>query len=251
MKTDFIICDVDGCLSPEESIPWDLDAFNRLAEITRAASAGKGSIAPMTLCTGRPQPYVEVMMKMLDIQVPAICENGAVIYSLHDNYARFTQQVTQEKIEGIRQVRNHIETVILPEVQDTVLQFGKEAQLSIFSTRPEQFPGIEAALISYINDNDLPELLINASHFYLNISLKGVDKGSALRELMEILGTDAKRLVGIGDTEGDLPLREVVGYFACPANAQESIKQIADYVSPYSLVEGVIDILNQPACSKR
>lgn len=250
MKTDFIICDVDGCLSPEESIPWDLEAFMRLAQITRAATAGMGNIAPMTLCTGRPQPYVEVMMKMLDIQAPAICENGAVIYSLHDNYARFTRQVTQEKIEGIRRVLDYIDTVILPELKDTVLQFGKEAQLSVFSTRPEQFPDIKASLLSYIDENALPELVINASHYYLNISLKGVDKGSALRELMEILDTDADHLVGIGDTEGDLPLREVVGFFACPANAQESIKQIADYVSPYSLVEGVIDILNQPACRR-
>jgi hypothetical protein len=63
----WIISDVDGCLSPEESIPWDLEKLMRLAELTRATSEGQSTLAPMTLCTGRPQPYVEVLMKLLDI----------------------------------------------------------------------------------------------------------------------------------------------------------------------------------------
>ena len=51
---------------------------------------------------------------------------------------------------------------------------------------------------------------------------------------------------GIGDTEGDLPLRENVGFFACPANSQDSVKRVADYVSPYPMLEGVLDILTRP-----
>ena len=100
MAVQWIVADVDGCLTPEESSAWDLGAFQRLALRVREASRGEGVIAPMTLCTGRPQPYVEVLMKLLDVRAPAICENGAVLYRLQDNYAWYAPGVTPEKLGG-------------------------------------------------------------------------------------------------------------------------------------------------------
>ena len=88
MSVKWIITDLDGCVSPEESVPWALEPFVEFARQSRAASAGESDLAPLTLCTGRPQPYAEVLMKILDIRAPAICENGAVLYSLPDNRAR-------------------------------------------------------------------------------------------------------------------------------------------------------------------
>jgi hypothetical protein len=37
-----------------------------------------------------------------------------------------------------------------------------------------------------------------------------------------------------------------VGFFACPANARPAIKDVADYVSPHPLLQGVLDILDRP-----
>ena len=64
--------------------------------------------------------------------------------------------------------------------------------------------------------------------------------------MLDELGVDRHEAAGIGDTEGDLPLREAVGFFACPANARDVVKDVADYVSPYPLLEGVLDILRRP-----
>jgi HAD superfamily hydrolase (TIGR01484 family) len=246
MPIKWIISDVDGCLAPEESAAWNLQLFNEMAQICRAASRGDAPQAPMTLCTGRPQPYVEVLMKLLDVRAPAICENGAVIYTLHDNIARYGPGVTEEKILGLRAVRAFIESTILPAFPDAVVQFGKEAQISVFSQKPSIFPETHALIDQFVQQRGGPELLISDTHFYQNISLAGVDKGAALRVLMEELGVDSSEVAGIGDTEGDLPLREVVGFFACPANSRDSIKKVADYVSPYETLEGVLDILQRP-----
>ena len=51
------------------------------------------------------------------------------------------------------------------------------------------------------------------------------------------------RLVGIGDTMGDIAIRESVGFFACPSNADPELKRVADYVSAKPEVEGVLDVL--------
>ena len=250
MAIEWIISDVDGCLSPEESVTWDLESFWRLAQLSREASAGRSQLAPLTLCTGRPQPYVEVLMKLLDVRAPAICENGAVLYSLHDNWARFCPGVTKEKILGLRAIRSFIETKIMPDFPDAVMQVGKEAQISIFSEKPEIFAAITPRIEACTQSNGGPEITVIESHFYLNVSLAGVNKGAALGALMEELKAGREQLAGIGDTAGDLPLREAVGWFACPANALPEIKAVADYVSPYPLLEGVLDILARPELTR-
>lgn len=246
----WIISDIDGCISPEESVAWDMGKFLELARRIQDANADRSPLAPLTFCTGRPQPYVEVLMKLLNVTAPAICENGAVFYTLHNNTASYAPGVTREKIAGLRAVRRFVEAEILPAFPQTVIQFGKEAQLSIFSQEPEVFAEIKPRIERFVSENGGPELHISPSHFYLNISLMGVDKGEALRVLARQLGAGHDELAGIGDTVGDLPLRETVGFFACPANATDEIKAVADYVSPYPLAEGVLDILKRPEMRK-
>ena len=91
-----------------------------------------------------------------------------------------------------------------------------------------------------------PEVVISATPYYLNMSMAGVNKGNTLRALLEELGTDREHAAGIGDTEGDLPLRDAVGFFACPSNATPDVKKAADYVSPYPDIKGFLDILSRP-----
>lgn len=246
MAIKWIITDIDGCISPEESTPWDMPPFMELVKISRDASAGRSGLPPITLCTGRPQPYVEVLMKLLDIRAPAICESGAVFYTLHDNHARYGPGVTKEKILGLRAVRAFLETDIIPNYPAVLIQFGKEAQLSVYSERPQLFEEIQPRIEAFVKKSGGPRVHISPTHFYLNISLEGVDKGRALRALIDELGVSSAETAGIGDTEGDLPLREVVAFFACPANARQAVKDAADYVSPYPAVEGVLDILTRP-----
>lgn len=245
MSIQWIISDIDGCLSPDESIPWDLDLFYRFSRRVREAQAGRGALPPMTLCTGRPQPYCEVLMKILDVRAPVIAENGAVLYSLHDNVARYGPGVTEEKLLGLRAVRAYLEEAVFPQFPEAVYQFGKESQLSVFSENTAIFEPIKALVEQFLADTGGPELVINASPCYLNLSLAGVDKGSTLRVLLEELGIAREEAAGIGDSVGDLPLRSAVGFFACPANAGPEVKAAADYVSPYATLEGMMDILDQ------
>lgn len=244
MAIKLIISDIDGCISPEESIPWNHEQFHEFTQKVRSANNGENCIAPVTLCTGRPQPYVEVLMKLFDIKHPAICENGAVIYSLSDNRSRFLSPITRDMIHGLRKVREFIEDEVIPDYDDVFLQFGKEAMVSVFSTDPEVFDKIESRVEDFNSDNYGPELGMSASHCYLNIFLAGVDKGEAVRYLLQKLNLNKNEVAGIGDTIGDLVLRDNVGFFACPANAQSEILDVTDYVSDYPDLEGMLDILN-------
>lgn len=245
-----IITDIDGCLSPEDSSAWDAELFASLMNLARKAAARRTTLAPITLCTGRPQPYVEPLAKLLDIRMPIICENGAVVYSLDDNWSRFGPGVTNKKLEGLRAVRRFIEREILPAHPEALYQFGKEAMLSVYSAEPRILPHIQQAIADHIHDRELPPVVMGLTEFYLNISMTGVDKGTTLAWLLDDLGIAKEEAVGIGDTMGDLPIHDEVGWFACPGNAAAALQAEADYVSPYLDLRGLIDILYQPACQQ-
>lgn len=243
MSYALIVSDVDGCLAPEESAAWDFNAFSRLAGLARGGDAGRP--LPLTLCTGRPQPYVEVLMKLLDIRLPAICEGGAVIYSLEDNRSIYGPGVTPERLEELCEIRHFISSDLLVRNRDVAYQFGKEAQISLYAEDPDRIPQLADEVRRYASQFDDDPVEVSATRFYLNISLRGVDKGSAIRTLMRQLGVERDQMAAIGDTAGDLPLRAEAGFFASPANATEEAKRHADYVSPQSDVNGVIDIIER------
>jgi hypothetical protein len=250
MAIKWIITDIDGCLSPEESIAWDLDAFFEFARMSREASEGRGPLPPFTLCTGRPQPYVEPLIKILDIRAPAICENGAVFYTLSDNRSRFGPGVTEEKIIGLRAIRAYIDSELLPKYPELVYQFGKEAHLSVYCENPKLLERITPLLREFAQKYGGPQPYILPTHYYLNISMEGVNKGRALEKLLQDLGVNKAEVAGIGDTEGDMPLRDAVGFFACPSNSKPALKEAADYVSPYPDIRGLLDILDRPEMRK-
>ncbi len=246
MSVHLIISDIDGCISPEESCAWDGALFGRFAELSRAASSGAVALAPLTLCTGRPQPYVEALMKILDIRYPAICEAGAVLYSLHDNCSRYSSAITQTMIQGLHRLRAHIISDILPDMPGLVYQFGKEAQLSLYSAQPECFSEATRRIEAHAATIPGLDIVITPTHYYMNIDLRGVTKGGAICGLQDELGLSKAECAGIGDTAGDLSIREAVGFFACPANAVDAVKRVADYVSPYPDVRGMLDIFERP-----
>ncbi len=239
----WIFCDVDGCITSEASIKWNISELSLLADYCRRANNDE-SLAKLTLCTGRPQPYAEALAKFLDIQLPMICESGAVIYTLADNCSRFAPEVTPRHIEAVRRLRDGIAAKLLPRHPDALLQFGKHAQISIFSQSPALFATLHPE-VEQLAGADAKLFDIKPSHHYLNISLRIVNKGSAAMSLAHAAGLTRAQVAAIGDTDGDLPLREAAGFLACPANATPAMKERADYVSRHAELPGVMDILQR------
>ena len=50
-------------------------------------------------------------------------------------------------------------------------------------------------------------------------------------------------MLGIGDSDVDLPFLRLIGHSAAPANANARVKDLVDYVSKQSTTDGVRDIL--------
>ena len=73
----------------------------------------------------------------------------------------------------------------------------------------------------------------------LEITARGVTKGSGAAALMEEIGIDPARSVAFGDGGNDLPLADAVGRFVAMGNADEKVKEAASEVCPPVNEDGV------------
>jgi Cof subfamily protein (haloacid dehalogenase superfamily) len=75
--------------------------------------------------------------------------------------------------------------------------------------------------------------------FFLELASPDVSKGSGMQFVAEHLGFTAERTVAFGDGENDRELLDWAGYAVAVENADEALKERADWVIPAVQQEGV------------
>ena len=235
-----VVVDVDGVLSHGEAAPLDFAVLQRLAEFNDRARQDPAYPA-VTLCTGRPVPYVEVLMQAIHGYYPAVYENGAGLYSPMPYGFKWHPAITRDL--QIRLMR--FQTVLQNVLVDTELAYfqpGKSASLSLFPC-----PGValrqvfaEASRLARGADG---EFSIEEAATCVNVILRGIDKGEGVRWLSRESGIRLDDMAGVGDSPSDVRFMQLLGWSAAPTNAHASVKQIAHYTSPYEDGRGLVDIL--------
>ena len=237
-----VVIDVDGCLTPGEGQPWNFEALKYVTRLNRRAQEDAANLAA-TLCTGRQEPYVEVMMQAIDAHLPGIYENGGGLYFPREY--RFVENplITAEMREALAGIK----AILQREIVETGLghfQPGKEVSLSLYPLAlvsvHELYRAAVEALATY-----RAGYVAHESVSCVDVVPKGVDKGSGVRWLSRETGVTLDEMGGIGDSASDLAFLSIVGRSAAPANAADEVKAAVDYVSPYEDGDGVVDILRR------
>jgi len=241
-RFDLIISDNDGCLVAEDTSPLDLDSLARLAAHNRLAQTNRDRPI-LTLCTGRPQPFAEAMCRLLaNCAAPCIAENGVWMYNPADNRYEMDPAITPAHRAAIREAVAWLEAEYGP--KGVSQQPGKSASISLYHADTEYLKSIGPRVREEFAARGWP-LRVSMTWFYINCDLAHVSKGTGMDRLLAATGTNRDRLMGIGDTPSDMPIRERVAFFACPANAHDDIKKVADYESPFAEARGVVDIVER------
>lgn len=238
MNYRLLVFDVDGVVTEGETRALDLTFLDRLAKINRAARQDS-SLPAITLCTGRPAPYVEAILQAMDGRTPAIFENGAGIY-VPDGY-HFLSHPELDSHSPVQAVRDRLnETVVRDQI--AFIQPGKEYTFSLFAFDPAETEHLHEHAGQALGDlSEAVEMVYSAS--CLNIMPRGIDKGKGLSYLAELTGYRPQEMVGVGDSDIDLSFLDLVGFSAAPSNANERVKRLVDYVSSQSTSAGVTEIL--------
>jgi HAD superfamily hydrolase (TIGR01484 family) len=236
------VVDVDGCLTPGEGQPWNFEALKYIAQLNRAAQEDAAQLA-VTLCTGRQEPYVEVLMQAIDAHLPGIYENGGGLY-----FPREYRFIENPLITStMRETLADIKTILRREIVKTGLGYfqpGKEVSLTLYPLERVSVRELYLAVAQALDAFDA-EYTVQASVSCVDCTPAGVDKGDGVRWLSRETGIPLGQMGGIGDSASDLKFLNIVGRSAAPANAADEVKAVVDYVSPYEDGDGVVDILRR------
>ncbi|MEQ9453923.1 MAG: HAD hydrolase family protein [Phycisphaeraceae bacterium] len=243
-RFDVILSDVDGCLVSEHTDALDLPRLAKLADHNRLAR--KHADRPhITLCTGRPQPFAECMTRLIDnLDLPIICENGVYLFYPRDHVYVMDPAITSTHLDAIAEAQHWI--IATFKDAGIVIQPGKEASISPYHADPHALDPIMPRIREEAEKRSWP-LRISRSWNYINCDLLHISKTTGIQRFFDATSLTHDRAAGIGDTLGDLAIRQAVAWFACPANADPKLKEHADFTAPSQVIAGTIEILDHIA----
>ncbi|MGN1400007.1 MAG: Cof-type HAD-IIB family hydrolase [Bacillus sp. (in: firmicutes)] len=87
--------------------------------------------------------------------------------------------------------------------------------------------------------------VMTSKPFFLEITEKGVTKGTSLNKLIQQCGIKREEVIAIGDSYNDQSMIEFAGLGVAMGNANDDIKAIADHVTDTNMNDGVAKVVEQ------
>lgn len=244
-KIELIISDIDGCLGGKRFELRPLELIRQHCEQIQ----DNINLPPFAFATGRGGEYVDCLARMLNAftpgNIPSIVENGSFLFKPEGRiYIPHPKLKGKEKL--IMEARASIKGLI-KNGRARLIQ-GKEACLSLKPVDEEITTNqLEKDVRSLLEPFFLEQFFVTHSTTAVDITVRGVDKGTCLDFLCEQIGIRPDKILAIGDTAGDLPILQRVGFPACPGNASDEVKNLVleknGYVAQAEFAWGVIEIM--------
>lgn len=256
-----IALDMDGTLlTTQETILQET-----ISDIKSAVLQGK----TVVLCTGRGIPELRDYRELLSFVRYAIMLSGALIYDFEENQCLFFHGIPQSVILMIIHIAEtydamvHLYTkreLIVEKAQLERIDTYHISEYGIFLRQHAKIvENIKAEILSYkyipkINIffqtkrnrqqaleqlANLPLSISRAENLALELSFKDVTKGSGLQFLARHLQIPIEDTIGVGDSDNDRHVLEIVGLAIAMENAEPNILSLADCVTSDNNHNGV------------
>lgn len=234
------VTDIDGCLA-EPYAPYDLDGLAALRRYANDAGDPTGSSqAPaLSLCSGRPYPYVEAMSQALGLTVPVLFEGGGGRFDPVAAQTTWTPRLTDEIEAALEEVRHWFVTDCVPGTKLSI-DHAKRTQAGVVSPDPEEIDELYPRTQAFVADH-VSELRVFSTDVSIDVVPPGITKRNGLTWLSEHLGVEMAEIAYIGDTDSDLEALSAVGTSFAPANADEEVLKTVDHVTNGRVLDGTLD----------
>jgi hypothetical protein len=241
-----LITDADGTLLTDDKRILDIDKA-AIRELTE-----NGGL--FTIATGRGVSLARVLADELELELPAVIFNGAAVYDFkQDTFlwqcrlpdeARGYMRLLMERFPSLGAEILRDDEVYVPatnELEEEHIRLGCKSPVRC---RFDEIPTdnwIKTLLVGEPEAIDEVILFTKAQNFanihtvrsspiYYEMLPDGVNKGTGLRKLLEILGISGKYIVAAGDFMNDLELLQMADLGVAVANAEEIVKREADLI---------------------
>lgn len=238
-----LIClDWEGCatLPGGGRVPWPT------AHLAQLQKTVQRLVEPLILVTGRQAPYGEAGLQAIGAfsSIPSVLENGVVLYYPKTKKYSFNQALTDPVRSAISRFRGIAwewgqKNGLVPEL-------GKEICISMSAADGSLLPSLLEKFRREFEEM-LPVLDVTHSMSALDITPKGVNKWTGLKQVLDGFGIRPNNVLGIGDAKNDHVWLAQVGVPCCPANADEATKKLVQdcggFVASQECTKGVLEII--------
>ncbi len=239
------VSDLDGCLTyPFETPDWKL--VTRLREYNQLSRTDP-TVPAMTICTGRPQPYVEAVAQWLDIEYPVIFESGGGMYKPRVNELHWSPFLTDDMMKHINLIRNYVANNILPDYPNSFIEFAKHTDVGVVSAHYSEIKEIYQRIRNFVMER-YTEFEVHYTEVSCNVITKACNKGAGITFLSEMTSINTEQMAYIGDGTNDIPALSMVGRPFAPQNAREETQKVAkvlDYRATAAVVSAYETLISE------
>ncbi|MDR8390829.1 HAD hydrolase family protein [Aliifodinibius sp. S!AR15-10] len=231
------VTDLDGCVS----IPFKTPVWECITEIRNLniQSADDPTIPPLSICSGRPYPYVEAVAQWLDVRLPVVFESGGM-YDLNSNQFDQNGFFDEAALEHVNELKNWMRTTVISKFPNGIMEFSKMMDAGFVHPDESVINEVLPIVTDHVDEN-YPEFEVHHTDISVNIILKKNNKGAGIKKLSERLGITPKEVAYIGDSNGDIPAMEIVGQSFAPVNAKSYVREFADFPLDLEATEAVLE----------
>lgn len=133
--------------------------------------------------------------------------------------------------------------VIVPDIMELAKQRAEDMDKvqGLFADMNER----EQAWQELMRDEKLE--LVGSLKYNIEINAAGVNKGKSLVKLGELLGIRREEIMACGDSDNDVTMLREVGFSVAMGNAEETVKQAADYITETNDEDGAAKAIERYA----
>lgn len=250
MSYKIIFTDLDDTLLNSEKKISQVDK----EAIMKAQEAG----IKFVLASGRPTFAMKELAEELELAKYGsfiLSFNGSIITDCKSGKNIFEASLTKEDLHLMYDFAKKNKTHILTYIDDEVVSETESEYIDVevnLTKMPHNLvknfketvnkPAVKCMLLeepSYLKEvekklkkeyGDKYSIAISKP-FFLEVTKLGIDKGVALRKLVELLGMKIEESIAVGDSYNDLPMLKAAGLAACVENANEDIKKVCSFIS--------------------
>ncbi|WP_274361953.1 Cof-type HAD-IIB family hydrolase [Paenibacillus thermotolerans] len=225
--------------------------------------------AVVTLATGRMFASTKKVAEQLELNVPVITYQGALIKNLLDGEVLYERSLPAEaafKVIRFAKERGlHLQAYLNDELyaweeNDKVKKYAEQVKVEYSIVTDFDSIAKQGSTKLLIIDEpskldelipELKQLLGEQAHItkskphYLEILHPEATKGHALLHLAAYYGIDRSQTIAVGDSWNDREMIEAAGLGVAMANAVEPLKQVADFITLSNNEEGVRTVVDR------
>ena len=232
------ITDLDGCITH----PFTTPDWEAISEVRRYNQRSKSEdhIPPLTVCSGRPMPYVEAVAQWLDIDLPFLFESGGGAYDVKTNELMWHPEFTDDRLVEVEEIKHWLGEEVIKQYPGCIPEFTKYTDAGLIHQEPEVIERMLEKIEPYIAGQH-PQFEVHHTDISINIILRMANKGEGIKWLCKQLHIPTEEVVYIGDSGGDVPAFKTVGLSYSPSNAKAIAKQHSEEL-PFEATRAVLEV---------